>query len=167
MAKLSSLNLVDRAGRGAVLVVRDTTQPVGEDGEHPAILAADGSPATLTLLGMDSPQARRIQYRTRAAFQSRVLARAHAAQKADGITPDDIAEQAEADLDLLVALTVDWHGFEDDDDQPIPCTPAAVRALYAASPIILEQALAFVQDRRRFFGPPSTPSAGTSSTSSA
>lgn len=166
MAQVRSFRLSERAAEGARLILRDTTEPRDADGEFPPISAADGSPVTLLLLGADSPQAKRMDYRTRASFQTRVLARASAGKKSMGITADDIAEQELQEIELLVVLTKDWHGVLDADGTPCPCTEENARDLYTSDADIREQALQFVSDRSRFFAPSSTRSAGTATISS-
>ncbi len=167
MAKIAALKLSTHAEEGATLIVRDPFGAIDDDGELPPLRAADGTPATLTLLGADSAVARRLDYQRAARAQNRLYASAFAkGKKPVLVTPEDVAEQAAHDLDRLVALTVTWHGFEDEDDHPIPFSPEAVRALYEENPFIREQALAFIADRARFFARSSTPSAPSSSTSS-
>jgi hypothetical protein len=166
MAQLGTLKLKQQAEAGVTMVVRNPFGTADEDGELPPLMAADGSPATLTLLGADSDTARRLDFRRGAAAQNRLVAGMYAKTKQRGVvTADDLAEQAAHDLDRLVALTVTWHGFEGDDDQPLPFSPEAVRELYEQNPFIREQALGFIEDRTRFFAPSSTPSAPSSSTS--
>jgi hypothetical protein len=168
MAKIGSLKLAQRAEQGATMTVRDTLAETDEDGELPPLLAADGTPATLTLLGADSETARRLDYRRQAAAQNRVVTSMFGGKSKRGaVTADDIAEQYDHDLNRLVTLTVGWHGFEDDEGEPLPFSAEAVKELYAQNAFIREQALSFIQDRTRFFAPSSTPSAPSSSTSSA
>lgn len=127
------------------------------------LLAADGTPCTLTLMSPESPAAKARQHRRTAAARNRLEARLHAGSaKGDAtpaeMTPEDIAAEELADLEDLVALTVGWHGFEDDDGQPVPFSPENVRALYLACPPIREQALSFALDRRNFFARNQRPS---------
>lgn len=167
MARISRLNVVKRASEGAVMIVRDRTQTPDDEGVYPPMRAADSTPATLTLLGADSPQARKLGYHKQAAAQNRLYANAFGGKKKGStVTPDDIAQQAHDDLDDLVALTTGWHGFEDDEDVALPCTPEYVRALYEASPETREDALTFVNTRGNFTPRSSTPSVASSSTSS-
>lgn len=168
MAKIASLKLATKAEAGATMIVRDPFGEPDDEGEIPALLAADGTPATLTLLGADSEVARRLDFRRAAAAQNRLYAQAFGKGKRQAVvTAEDIAEQATHDLEKLVTLTVGWHGFEDEDGDPLPFTADAVRELYAQNPFIREQALSFIADRSRFFGQFSTPSAPSSSTTSA
>jgi hypothetical protein len=168
MAKIGSLKFKQQAEQGATMVVRDPFGEANEDGELPPLLAADGTPATLTMLGADSDVAKRLDYQRAATAQTRMVAAAFGGKKRSVlVTAEDIADQHAHDLARLVALTVDWHGFEDEADHPIPFSPEAVQALYEQNPFIREQALRFVSDRAAFFAPSSTPSARSSSTTSA
>ncbi|MFN9087349.1 MAG: hypothetical protein ACK6DP_12370 [Gemmatimonas sp.] len=168
MAKLGTLKLKTKANEGATMIVRDPFGEANDDSEFPPLLAEDGTPATITLLGADSDAARRYDHQRAAEAQNRLYASAFGkAKKSVVVTPEDIAAQAQYELDKLVALTVGWHGFEDDEGQPLAFTADAVRELYAQNPFVREQALGFIMDRARFFGPSSTPSAPSSSTTSA
>lgn len=166
--KRSTLRAVD----GVPMIVRDfRAEKDKTTGLLPPMLAADGTPVTITLLGMDSPVARDLHYARAASARNRVEARLQ--QITAGVTPEsapltaeDIAAEDAADLDMLVALTTAWHGFEEDDGTPSPFTPDAVRETYQLCPPIREQALAFIGDRSRFFGdskPTPAPSPSTSS----
>ncbi|MBY0490627.1 MAG: hypothetical protein K2R93_12365 [Gemmatimonadaceae bacterium] len=158
MAKISTLQFTRRAEAGAECPLMDPLAP-----EQP-LLGADGVQANLILLGTDSAVAKRHQQARAALMQSRLYASAFS-QKTDKtevapeVTAEDVAEQEAAELDLLVALTVGWRGFEDDEGAPVPCTSATVRALYEQCPPIRAQALTFVTDRARFFAASATPSA--------
>ena len=165
MAKIGTLRLKQQAEAGATMVVRDPFGERDEDGELPALLAADGTPATLTLLGADSDTAKRLDYQRQAAAQTRVVATMFGAKKKSAtVTAEDIADQAAFDLEKLVTLTVGWHGFEDEEGVAIPFSADAVRDLYAQNAFIREQAMAFVGDRSRFFARSSTLSADSLST---
>jgi hypothetical protein len=169
MARIEKLNILTRATAGAAMIVRDLTGEPNDDGEAPALLAVDGTPATLTLLGADSPQAKRQGYHKQAAAQNRLYANAFSGKKGKKgatVTPDDIAEQEADDLETLVALTVGWHGFEDSNDKPIAFSAEEVRSLYASSPMIREQALEFISQRANFFEKSPTRFAISSSTNS-
>lgn len=168
MARIGKLNILTLAAVGATMIVRDLTGETNDEGEAPALLAVDGTPATLTLLGADSPTAKRQGYHKQAAAQNRLYANAFSGKKKRGatVTPDDIAEQEADDLETLVALTVGWHGFEDSNDKPIPFSADEVRSLYASSPMIREQALEFINQRANFFDKSPTRSANSSSISS-
>jgi hypothetical protein len=163
MAKLSTLQFSGRADTGAALVIMDPLNPAEP------LRGADGAPATITLRGIDSPTAKRLQYEQRAAASVAAAARA----SEDGsdaalytVTVDDIETLIANTIALLVALTVDWTGFEDDAGAPLPCTPEHARALYAQCEPIREQATAFLNDRARFFAASATPSAPSPRTDS-
>jgi hypothetical protein len=155
MAKLSSLDLTTRANVGTTftphLPVLDAAT-----GEYKPILGADGTPATITLLGADSDVAKRLTRRQRAHLQNRMSALAFRGEKQDGLTEEDIAAQEEHDLEIVVACTAAWSGFEDDHDVPLPCTESNVRALYVSAPYLVEQAMRHLRDRGRFFVQSST-----------
>lgn len=169
MAKLGTLKLKQQAEAGATMIVRDPFGETNDDGELPPLLAADGTPATLTLLGADSETARKLDHQRAAAAQNRIYAGAFGSGKKKSVvvTPEDIAEQTAYETEKLVALTVGWHGFEDEEGAPLPFTADGVRELYVQNPLIREQAITFLTDRTRFFARSSTPSAPSSSTTSA
>lgn len=162
MAKLSRLDLVSAANRGTPFT--PTYPTVGPDGEYPPILGADGAPASITLLGADSEVARRLTRQQRAHLQNRMAALAFTGKQQAALSELDIAEQEAHDLEIVIACTVDWSGFEDDDDHPIPCTPENARRLYESAPYLVDQAMRHLRDRARFFAPSSTPSGEPSST---
>lgn len=172
MAKVKSRNLVERASVGVDMVVRDTTLPRVTDtaspdyGEYPALLGIDGKPATLRILGPDSPTARKIEYEDRAHYQNLAYARMQSGAAQGAITASDVAEESERILEKMVRLTVGWTGWEDDNDNPVPFSSDGVRELYTNDPSILEQARTFQGNRRGFFGTPSVHSEGTANTSS-
>lgn len=173
MAKISSRRLKARAEEGAEMIVRDRLAPLVDDetspfdGEFPPLLSREGTPCTLTLLGGDSETAKRFDRQRAAAAQNRVVVSMFGKGKARGnVTVEDIAEQAQHDLDKLVTLTVGWYGFEGEDDEPIPFSAEAVRELYEQDPDTREQAIQFIGDRAAFFARSSTRSAPSSSISS-
>lgn len=162
MAEISSILLGSRAEAGAKMTVANPLKPTEP------LLGADGTPATITLLGIDSKVARRHQHRLDAARESKVYEKAfnkatdELMDLGNVVTEDDIEARDAVALDLLVALTVAWSGFEA-GGEPFPCTPENVRQLYEECAPIRAQADAFVRDRARFFvdsaaSSPSTPS---------
>jgi len=156
MAKLSAIDITTRANAGTTFTPHEPT--LDAHGEYPPIRGADGVPATITLLGADSAVAKRLTRQERATLQNRMAGLAFSGKKQDGLTEADIAAQEAYDLDLVVACTVAWTGFEDDDDAPLPCTEDHERALYEAAPYLVDQAMRHIRDRGRFFGPSSAPS---------
>ena len=130
--KLSELK-IRKADTGAVLKLR-----------HPK--TEEVIPGmTLTLLGKDSKVLRAIQLdRTQAAL-NRMQRRG-----ADAPVASEIIDQS---MDDLVALTIGWEGFTDDDGSLIPFSKDAVKKIYndPELPWIKEQADKFVNDRANFF----------------
>lgn len=101
---------------------------------------------TITLLGQDSNVYEKISLKRSQA----ALARISKGKKAI----DMDAQQVQANmLDDLVALTVDWTGFEL-DGKPLKPTPENVREVYTGWKFIREQAQEFVADRANFFRKP-------------
>lgn len=159
MARVNQLNRKNTAEEAGVMVVRDRFAPVDpETGEWPALLSKDGRPCTLSVLGNESRVAKRFDMQKDAAFQNRLIARSvGAALKSRrgrttalptvAVTVDDVIAQKEAELDKLAGVTVDWYGFEDDDDQPVPFSTEAVRALYVSNPDIVAQVMEFLIER--------------------
>jgi hypothetical protein len=167
MAEISSIFLRSRAEAGAKMTVTNPLNPTE------LLLGADGTPATITLIGIDSKVARRHQHRLDAAKESKIYEKAfnkandESMDLGNVVTEDDIEARDEVSIDLLVALTVAWSGFEM-AGEPFPCTAENARRLYEESPPIRAQADAFVRDRARFFvdsaaSSPSTPSTGSPS----
>lgn len=98
---------------------------------------------TITLLGQDSAVYRKIQL----AKQQAVLNRMSKGKKQ---VEFDAAKIAEDTIDDLVALTVDWAGFEM-DGEPLACDAASKRMVYSEWQWIREQAQEFVANRANFF----------------
>ena len=98
---------------------------------------------TITLLGQDSNVYEKISLKRSQA----ALARISKGKKA----VDMDAQQVQANmLNDLVALTVDWTGFELDGKALKP-TPENVQNVYTGWKFIREQAQEFVADRANFF----------------
>jgi hypothetical protein len=165
MAKLGHIDITAAANAGTTFTPHLPT--IGPTGQFDPILGADGTPATLTVLGADSSVARRLSRQFRATMQNRMAALAFSGAKQEGLTEADLQAQEDHDLELVVACTVAWTGFEDDDDQPLPCTPEHVRTLYESAPYLIEQAMRHIRDRSRFLAPSSAPSAAPPDTGSA
>lgn len=98
---------------------------------------------TITLLGQDSNVYEKISLKRSQA----ALARISKGKKA----VDMDAQQVQANmLNDLVALTIDWTGFELDGKALKP-TPENVQNVYTGWKFIREQAQEFVADRANFF----------------
>lgn len=168
--KLSQLNVRAASETPAPMILRNryaalVEQPDTGALDFPALLGSNGAPIVLRLLGAHSSVVRAHDARRKATFQTRMIARAIAAQArrrgraaesvdvgvAGAVTADDIVAQADADMEKAVACCVDWSGIEDDDGQPLPCTDENKRALFTAMPDALAQALEFIEDTARLF----------------
>lgn len=80
-------------------------------------LAADGSEATMTVLGTDAKQVRAVRDRqTRRYLKNQKKKR----------TPEDLRRNR---IELATAAVKAWHGWEDADGAPLPCTPQNVARL--------------------------------------
>lgn len=152
--KLSYFNVTAHANAGATLTVRDFRVVATVDGPVPPLLGADGEPATITLLGLDSNVGKNHQNQSAADAQNRVFATM--GKKTASVSAEDVAEQHERDIALLVSLTTDWRGFEDEAGDAIPFSPEAVRELYHDCPPIRDQVFAFVSDRRNYLPKPAS-----------
>lgn len=159
--KLSQLNLVARAARGATLIVRNIERDVVDDpthpdhGKNPAYRDANGTPlVTLTLQGADSRIARKYGYIQRANGQNR-YASERAADPTGASSLMTTPEQLEADDEryflMLAEMTMAWTGIEEDDGAPAVLTIDKAYALYANNNPVYQQALRFVDDRADFF----------------
>lgn len=168
MAKLSTLKLSTRAEAGATMIVRNFLAKPDKDGVLPPMLARDGTPCTITFMGIDSPTARRLRHERSAAKRNAMLTAMYAKAEAGGELQVASAEQEAEDeaqsVEDLVALTLDWHGFEDDDDTPLPCTTEHTTALFAQCQPIRDQASQFLYNRADFFGASGSSSAPSSPT---
>jgi hypothetical protein len=90
----------------------------------------------LTLAGLDSPQCRN------AMKKAQKLLVLHAG--------DDDLDHVKMDIDIVVAATLGWRGLMDDNDQVAECSPEAAETLYRQAPYVLDQATAFMYDRKVF-----------------
>ena len=173
MAKIKTRAFKSRSNQGATLVVRDHFAPIVEDekspyhGEFPPLLAADGTPVTITLLGPESDVARRFDTERRVKAANRFTVIGQKKKESALLTPEGLEEQREHDTAKLVAMTVSWTGFVDDEGKPVDFTEDEARTLYTEDVDIREQAMAFISSLSAFFGRSSTPSAPSSSTTSA
>lgn len=132
MADLDNLDSVKACDDGAVLQLRHPTTdtPLTND---------DGSPMTITMLGVDSP-------RYKQAVHARGNRRIQAATRTGRIST---MEAQEADgIDNLVAATIAWDiTFKGEKPK---FDPVAVGELYRTRPWVKEQVDRFVGDRANF-----------------
>ena len=130
--KISTLKTkVAESEKGAIVPIE------GQDGE--AYTAADGSPATITLLGSESKKLRAVSDK-----QTRRVLR----DQRTKMTPEELRANR---IELATAAVIDWHGFEDDAGNPIPCTAENVAEVLAAAPHVLEQVESGVRRHASFF----------------
>ena len=107
------------------------------------LLAKNGKPVSITLLGPDSDV-----YRD----QSRVQVKKRLSRTTDvkSLSEIDLVEADQDALNLIVACTVGWKNVLNTDGKPVEFSKEAVRELYEKYPVVREQADAFIVDRMRF-----------------
>lgn len=93
--------------------------PLTDRGGEPQF-AADGSPVSITIVGMESAR-----YRRAHDAQTRRMMRTRRTK----LEPEDIRQNRVA---LAAAAIIAWHGIER-DGQPVPCTPENVDLLLRPS----------------------------------
>lgn len=109
------------------------------------MIARDGTPITIKLLGPDSLKYRAL---TRAQVRKR-LAKAQESRAVEFTEAD--FEETDTDLvGMLAACTVGWTGVLDTEGAPIPFTAVAAQKLFSAYPAIREQCENFMSDRANF-----------------
>ena len=107
------------------------------------LLAKNGEPVAITLLGPDSDV-----YREQSRIQ--VKKRINRSTDLKSLSEIDLAEADRDGLDLVVACTIGWKNVFDTDGKPVKFTKEAALELYTKYPVIREQADAFIVDRVRF-----------------
>lgn len=98
---------------------------------------------TIRLLGYDSSVYRKIALKK----QQAALNRISKGKKAMDLKAEQIEEDT---IEELVALTVEWTGFEM-EGEALPCNPENKRMVYSDWRWIKEQAQEFVANRANFF----------------
>lgn len=167
MAKIAQLSSVAKSTEGVTFDLPDLTAKLTAQGEYPPLRGRDGAVATITLLGPDAEAVRAFDRVRAAAAQNRLLGAAIAGQHGvDLVSVERVEAQDAEDLEKAIVHTRAWSGLEDDHDAPWPCTPENARTFFVQSPAYLEWVLQRVRDRSHFFGPSSTSSAATPSTTS-
>lgn len=126
MFKLNSV----RDAESAVIPVLDpeTKKPVG---------------ATITLAGPEHEKSRAL-----ALANDRRIRRG--IEKAGKLTLEDPEVEQDRALDELVAVTLGWEGFADDEGNPIPFTAENVRAAYLNAPWLRLQMVEARRERGNF-----------------
>jgi|694.fasta_scaffold32802_7 hypothetical protein len=111
-------------------------------GSDEPLMARNGQPVRLRILGPDSDRYREISRRQ---IQKRL--RRYEGGKAQEI---DLDEAERDTLDILVACTVGWENVFTPEGNEIPYSEAAARALYTNYPVLREQVDAFATSRANF-----------------
>jgi hypothetical protein len=111
------------------------------------VLTPDREPigATITVRGPESDAVRAHVRRLLARMQTREAKRRGG--QPEPMTPEE--SDAEA-VELAVAYTIGWQGFDDEAGDPLPFSEAAARTLYAGWPWIRRQVLDEAQDLGNF-----------------
>lgn len=99
--------------------------------------------ATITLAGPESEKAKALRF-ANDRRQRRAL------EKSGRLTLDDPEVEAERVLDELIAVTLGWDGFADDDGAALPFTAENARKLYVGVPWLRDQMLDARRDRGNF-----------------
>lgn len=107
---------------------------------HPETGAQIG--AEITLAGAAHPKRKQMEFN-----RSRML-RARVAKKGK-LELTDPQEDADYEVDRLVACTISWAGIAR-DGKAIECTAAEARAIYESAAWIRSQATAFLEDTANF-----------------
>lgn len=99
--------------------------------------------ATVTLAGPDHPTSRAIVLSTQRRIRK-------ALEKTGRLTLDDPEVEEASRLDELVARTLGWEGFSDDDGKAMPCTPESARAVYSGCRWLRLQLMGAMNDSANF-----------------
>lgn len=101
-------------------------------------LARDGSQCTIGVIGSESGDFRKAED----AISRKAL------RPGRRTTPDDLREQRIAQHAACVKR---WHGWEDEHDAEIPCTPENVKTFLGAAGHVLDQVVAGIHGHASFF----------------
>lgn len=124
----------------AVLAHEDTIAVIplrGPDGQPD--YAADGTRATISLVGLYSPRRQAAEAAWQAAHQ----------------TAETEPTREAVKIAIASWSVVDWHGIED-GGTPVPCTPATVIDVLTRARWLFDQVYAALDQRERFFDVAST-----------
>lgn len=131
-----------------------TFEPIYPDGT--------GISATITVRGPEAAEVRNLLRMQISALQAREIQAKKRGRDAELVSIEELEAQA---VDLAVAYTIGWSGFED-AGQPIEPTEPAVRALYREHSWIRRQVIEQAQDLGNFVRPASRGSSPTPKPSS-
>lgn len=106
----------------------------------------EGIGARIHVRGSESAVVRALLSRQLAANEARELAARKRGKESESLTIEELEDRA---IDLAVAYTIGWEGFEK-DGEPYPFTPDNARALYRDWSYIRRQVLEEAQDLGNF-----------------
>lgn len=132
---LDAIDTKTLADEGVFMVVKR----IGVDAP---LIARNGQPVRLRLLGPDSDRYRAISRRQ---IQKRL--RRYEAGKPQEI---DLDEAEKDTLDILVACTIGWENVFTPEGNEVPFSEAAALALYTSYPVLREQVDGFATSRANF-----------------
>lgn len=107
---------------------------------HP--ITGQAIPAWVELAGANHPKRKACEF-----ARSRALR--HKVSKKGRLELTDPQDDADYEVDRLVACTLSWGGFAR-DGQAIPCTPGEVRAMYENNEWLRVQALEYLGEATNF-----------------
>lgn len=143
---------------------RPSAQQASDDGHtfEPVYPDGSGIGATITVRGPRSTVVREYARRQFALTQAR---EASARKVGKLLEPPELDELDESLTDMALAYTMGWDGMTQ-DDQPLPFSADAARALFTAHPWLREQVIAEGQDLGKFVSPSRMSSSSTPGQSS-
>lgn len=132
---LDAIDTKTLADEGVLMTVKKV-------GSSDPLIARNGQPVKLRILGPDSDRYREISRRQ---IQKRL-------RRYEGGKQQEIdIEEAESDaLDILVGCTVGWENFFTPEGNEIQFSESAARILYAKYPVLREQVDQFASSRQNF-----------------
>lgn len=132
---LDAIDTKTLADEGVLMVVKKV-------GSTEPLIARNGEPVSLRILGPDSDKYREMSRRQ---IQKR-LRRLEGGKAAE----IDLDEAEQDTLDILVACTAGWQNIFTPEGNEIPYSADAARVLYAKYPVLREQVDAFATQRANF-----------------
>ena len=116
--------------------------------KHP--VTGEVLPATITLAGANHPKRKAIEFQRARKLRAKVA-------KKGRLELTDPQDDADYEIDRLVACTLSWSGFARKGVE-IPCTPAEVRERYTKNSWIRDQALEYMGESTGFLQSAKPPS---------
>lgn len=115
---------------------------------HPASgqpLTSDGEPVRVRLAGPDGTRFRTARRQVREALMERLAA---ARERGDAAALAQL--EAEAEIEMAAALTLDWENVRLPSGERFACSPDNARRLYRDLPWLLAQVGGFAAERANF-----------------